>query len=539
MSSPDDRDPWLEMRQVDSALQKAATFTVMNGQAEPVVADWPDPVDLLGQSVEAAAPFPVDFLPGALQDLAGDTADRMQCPVDFIGIPLIIAAATLIGKDLRLAPKALDDWSERPCLWGGLISGPATLKSPGFYAALAPIRKFQGEFREEYKTASADHAASIERAQSAEEMWKAKRKQALKAGEAIAERPEAARVPDPPKRRRLLTGDVTQEALADLMEQNPRGMLLFRDELSAWFASFNQYRPGSDRQFFLECHSGGAFMKDRRTGGSAMIDDLYLNICGGIQPDIVAKVLAGGDLDGMAARFSLLVWPDPMSEFRYVDRSPDTRAQRGTEETLRSLLKLDPERFFGPFQPEGRGLFRFDEAAQRIFKEWYSVNQVALRSGIYEGAGLQAHIGKYPGAFARLAIVHHLLRYVQENARNPTLVDDTTAAAVEGFLTNYLEPHARRIYRHLSQDPARKGARRIAEWIAADRATQTFTSRTIRQKDWSGLTEPDCVNRALDHLENVAGWIRGHEDRPGPKGGRPTVRHEINPLVRRGQFRRF
>jgi len=65
--------------------------------------------------------------------------------------------------------------SERACLWGGLISGPATLKSPGFDTALAPIRKFQGEFREEYKTATDDHAARIERAQSAEALSSTRR----------------------------------------------------------------------------------------------------------------------------------------------------------------------------------------------------------------------------------------------------------------------------------------------------------------------------------------------------------------------------
>jgi hypothetical protein len=127
MSSPDDRDPWLERRQANSALlqQKGVKFMAVNGEAESIPADWPDPIDLLGQSIEAAAPFPVDFLPGALQDLAGDAADRMQCPVDFIGTPLIIAAATLIGKDFRLAPKAADDWFGArlslgwPHLWAG------------------------------------------------------------------------------------------------------------------------------------------------------------------------------------------------------------------------------------------------------------------------------------------------------------------------------------------------------------------------------------------------------------------------------------
>jgi hypothetical protein len=85
--------------------------------------DWPEPADILEQSTEAAIPFPAEFLPGALQDFACDAADRMQCPVDFIAVPLIIEAATLIGKNFRLAPKAHDSWAERPCLWGAIIGG--------------------------------------------------------------------------------------------------------------------------------------------------------------------------------------------------------------------------------------------------------------------------------------------------------------------------------------------------------------------------------------------------------------------------------
>jgi hypothetical protein len=62
--------------------------------------------------------------------------------------------------------------------------------------------------------------------------------------------------------------------------------------------------------------------------------------------------------------------------------------------------------------------------------------------------------------------------------------------------------------------------------------TVDFTARTIRQKDWSGLTNHDSVNLALDYLENVAGWVRCEDELPGPRGGRPTTRYQVNPLVR-------
>jgi hypothetical protein len=63
---------------------------------------WDEPADLLRQDKEKAAPFPRDFLPGPLNTFAADTATRMQCPVDLIGIPLIIGAGAMIGKEFGM-----------------------------------------------------------------------------------------------------------------------------------------------------------------------------------------------------------------------------------------------------------------------------------------------------------------------------------------------------------------------------------------------------------------------------------------------------
>jgi putative DNA primase/helicase len=515
----------------EARARRGDAHTINVGEtAAPRIDEWPWPADLLTQSSSPTPPFPLAFLPGLLGDFAADVADRMQCPVDFVGIPLIICAATLIGKEIRMAPKALDDWTERPCLWGGIIAESATMKTPAFNAALAPLRWLQQEFHKQHEKELGEYKDTCRRAEYSAQLWKEACKKAVKAGLEMPEKPADAEPPKPPQLRRLCTGDATQEALVDLIEKNPRGMLVFRDELSGWFASFNQYRPGSDRQFYLECHAGGSHAKDRRIG-SVLIDDLYLSICGGVQPDIVTKVLSGGDVDGMTPRFSLLVWPALASDFAHIDRPPNATARHKTEFVMKELLELDAERFFGPEGSSPIRALRFDSDAQLIFTEWHTKIQLRIR-GRTEAGTLRAHLGKYPGLFARLAAVHHLIRYVLGNASSPLLVDAATATAVENFIDGYLEPHARRIYRHLGQDPARSGARRIAQWIVKNRKLISFAARDVRQKDWSGLTTQDSVNVALDYLENVAGWVRCRSDLPGPKGGRASTRYLINPKVR-------
>jgi hypothetical protein len=507
-------------------------FEVLAPASESGDSDWQEPMDLLGETLEAAPPFPMEFLPDAFRRYAADVAERMQRHPDYIAIPLVIGAATVTGKEFRLAPKANDrTWAERPCLWGGIISDSGTNKTPAFSYAFETIYRVQHELMEKHKQAVLEHLNSFETADIAEKAWKKSCEKACKDGVPMPDKPKEAEKPPAPVARRIIVGNPTKEGLIDVMEQNPRGMMLFRDELSGWFQTFDQYRKGDDRKFYLECHSGVTHFKDLKGEGNTTLEDPFLTICGGFQPGVIASVLKGGDLDGMTARFSLLVWPDTDPEFVLVDRAPDTKAAECTDKIMRRLFELEPKDVFGELDFNPNKLLQFDADAQAIFNEWYKRTMTRLRSGELDEA-MRAHIGKSPGLFARLCIVHHLIRFAESTATSPTRVDAETARQVRRFIDDYLEPHAKRIYRHLGQDPARQGARRIAEWIAKSPDLTEFAARDVRRKNWSGLTEHDSVNRALDYLDNVAAWVRCKGTPPGPKGGRPTTRYLVNPRVR-------
>ncbi len=271
----------------------------------------------------------------------------------------------------------------------------------------------------------------------------------------------------------------------------------------------------------------------------AVLSELFINIVGGFQPEVIRSVFAGGDRDGFTARFSMLVMPDEAPEFDYVDEDADEEAAREVDRIMRRLLELTPG---GLFIDESRSagermnfgpdpLLRFDDAGQQVFVDWYVNQQRRVRAKGIDPAW-KAHLSKYAGLFARLCIVHHLIRVVEDTATSPTRVDAETARQVREFIDKYLEPHAKRIYRHLGQDPAREGARRIAEWITATPDLTEFTARDVRRKKWSGLTDQESTNKALDYLDNVAGWAVCEGQPPGPRGGRPTTKYLVNPKVR-------
>jgi len=58
--------------------------------------------------------------------------------------------------------------------------------------------------------------------------WEADRKVAAKDGEVAPPRPEASGM------GRVVADDTTIEALAGILESNPRGVLVARDELAGW-----------------------------------------------------------------------------------------------------------------------------------------------------------------------------------------------------------------------------------------------------------------------------------------------------------------
>ena len=459
--------------------------------APPPEPGWPVLIDITATG-NRVPPFPTALLPQPFRNFVEDIADRLQVPPCFPAIPTVISVATVLGRGVRLQPKRHDyKWTERACLWGVLISKVSARKTPATSEALAPICKIQSELMERYRAELA--------------LWKLNEERG-----------------DKPVPERLLTNDSTVETLCRLMttehNANPRGLLLYRDELSGWLASMNQYKPGgqgADRQFYLQCWSGGQHIADRMTE-TRYVDDAYLNIFGSIQPDIVAASFRGGEKDGMTARIGLGAYPDMPNEIAWVDRKPNTDAVDRVVDRLVGLRGL-----------EGR-LVKFDGPAYSIFEGWSlrNANRVELR----DDTSFATHVAKYPALFARLALVLH---FMQHGPAAPNEVAEDTAEAARKLVDDYFEPHARKIYGVLEADPAKPGAVKIAEWIRKKNVMSFNVPRDVRRQGFSEFKkEPVEVSiiAAGKYLEAM-GWVRIDEKPAGARGGRPTMVARVNPEV--------
>src|SRR5262249_33874054 len=85
--------------------------------------------------------------------------------------------------------------------------------------------------------------------------------------------------------KRYYTHDATVEKLGSLLNENPAGLLLLRDELAGWLCSLEKQGREGDREFFLEAWNGvGDFYVDRIGRGTLHIPALTIAICGTMQP---------------------------------------------------------------------------------------------------------------------------------------------------------------------------------------------------------------------------------------------------------------
>ena len=95
--------------------------------------------------------FPVDALPIPFQAFVADQSELMGTDPALIGVAALAAAAACLDDRIQIQPKRfVTKYRESARLWVAPIGPPSTKKSPGISAALAPLKKINAEWLEEF-----------------------------------------------------------------------------------------------------------------------------------------------------------------------------------------------------------------------------------------------------------------------------------------------------------------------------------------------------------------------------------------------------
>jgi hypothetical protein len=331
--------------------------------------------------------------------------------------------------------------------------------------------------------------------------------------------------PVEPKRSRLVVNDTTYQALGVILENNPAGVLVIGDELSGLLQSLDTAGQEAARGFWLSGWSGTqGYSFDRIGRGTIILPRYCISVFGGFQPDRIkgyvrqAQSGSSGN-DGLLQQFQLLVWPDPLSSIKLVDRLPDKEAMNRYNHAvlrLRNLSQSDlPSARVNSHQSL---LLHFEKDAQELHDRWCLKNEMLIASGKLD-ASRQSHFAKYRSMVPALALIFHLLDEHLGPVCQDCLIKAIKFSAV-------LKKHADRIYASAAgYDHA--STRTLAGHLLEGHLPDGFTCRELVIKGWAGLGDSTRAQAAIDTLLDY-NWLFAETVR-GPH--RTSVRYYLNPLA--------
>jgi hypothetical protein len=262
------------------------------------------------RELSEATPFPVEVLPESCRRLVEEAASSIVCPPEFVAVPLLATLGSAIGMSRVVRLK--QGWTESAAIYAAIVALPGTKKTPAFKEAVGPAHEKQADYRQEYREAKKAHDEH-------------------RAGQRAADEEDSStdEAPPKPKLKRTFVEDTTVEALAVVLEENPRGVLVARDELSAFVRGMDQYKNhrGSDRQFYLSAWSNSPVSVDRKNLDEPIfLARPFVGVVGSIQPGVLPELIAnrqGREGDGFLDRF-LFSYPEQLlSRWSDAEISPE------------------------------------------------------------------------------------------------------------------------------------------------------------------------------------------------------------------------
>lgn len=432
-------------------------------------------------------PFPLHCLPEPVQGYVAEAASAIGVEPAFIALPALAACASAIGNTRMIQLKRV--WKEPAVLWPVVVAESGTIKSPSLDAAVRPLYRVQQRLLNEHAQAMARYLEDKASANGADKS-----------------------PPPKPVLRRVLVSDTTIEKLGQILSQNPRGLLLSRDELSAWFGSFHRYKQAgaSDLPAWLELHRAGYLLIDRKTGEpqTLHVPRASVSIVGSIQPAVLRRCLTVEAREsGLAARFLLAMPPKPSMVWRETEISAETEEKY--ERLFDKLFALGFQDDGGPF------VLRLVAEAKEKWIAFFNVWGKRIRAAEGDRAAL---LSKLQGAAARLTLIHHVVTHAAADMDdNRPISAASVDAGVE--LVYWFADEAERIYSILAESDEARDRRKLVELIQAHPHDGAITVRGLMRANNRRFADSALAENALNQLvqDRLGEW----EDSKPTKGGHP------------------
>ncbi len=426
-------------------------------------------------------PFPTDCLPEKAKETIECIAESIGCDESMPALALLCAVSAAIGNTRQLQVK--EGWYEPAAVWGALVAGSSVGKSPALNSILQPLYDLENLILNQSHQNLLDLQGS---------------------GDIDGE------FNKPPYSQRLIVSDITVEALANKLSENPHGLLLHRDELAGWFNSFNKYKAGGDdKQNWLSIWRASQITVDRKSSDKPAIsvEKSFVSVVGTIQPEVLASSLRGeNSYNGMAARFLYAV--------------PESKRTSWTESGVPQYLIDDLKRIYlkllkrswkhvDSVTPE---TVKFSPEASCLFGRFHDQSK---DKAIKHGGILESILGKADSYAARIALILHELKAAYGLHSGDMVSEETMSEAIR--MCSWFMDQAYKVNNLILVDDKKEFIKDI-RWIQNNGGQVTvrdwvrhkslkYTSAMARK--YFEQLEKVGVGRIREHVRNGKGKKRG------------------------------
>ena len=372
-----------------------------------------------GKTTETPS-FPLEIFPKAIRDIIEALEEYENYNVDFTSASFLTVFAAAMGNTWSV--RFMTGWVSRPIIYMVLVGSPSCGKTPPLQQAVAPLLKLDGEYDMTY-------CKEMETYRRWERMSaKQREKHSL---------PEEMKMP---QRKCHVVVDSTVEALIGALRDNPRGVLIYKDEIDSLLSNFNRYN-GSDEGYFLSLFSGTPFKYSRKSNNEHIfLANPYCSIIGTTQPGRLGEQFGGKRMmNGFSSRF-LKVYPE-------IDKMPswnDTAMPDGVLEEwgriIRKVVTVTPST-----DQEGKAtsieLLFSQEAKLRVIQWKDEVNNKAYAET--DSDAVRALCGKLETYLVRFCLVIQIMHCICGESGMDKIEPGTAELAIR--LTEYFRNMESRI----------------------------------------------------------------------------------------------
>lgn len=367
--------------------------------------------------------FPIKALPKEIQEIVIEYEKNLGFVQAYVAATILWSVGLANGNAHRLFIK--NGHTESSVLYMALVGRPGAGKTPPINTILNYIKNVDAEATRVYK----EH---LKHYREIENLPKDERDAA------------GFRNLRPPVLKKYLYSDFTIEAFLKGHENNLKGVGVYSDELSTFFANQNRYNSGSEASLHLSNYSGVPITIDRKNDNPIYIKHPHAPIIGGIQPGVLPEVFGKNSINnGLLDRW-VFVWPLKAEKpYWNTNEMPIEFIEKWNSIISRiEKFRYEPDEF-GNYQSQE---IRFNSESWTVILEWQKRNTDLCNGSTDRIASIYS---KLEIVVLRLSLILQILKWACGDESKDFVTAETAESAI--LLTEYFRGTALRVNELLTQ----------------------------------------------------------------------------------------